>query len=190
MAVLLMSCQTHADKGKSGKKAASAGDDVAMVQAAPAQIPAPKASPSPNANAGWGRWGWIAKIGEESEASGASPLLPPKFVFRRGAEAGIPDDKMGKLRQDYFDTEERLVDLDGKVRKARIELQRQMASGDTDEAKLFAQMDELSRAEAEVRKQQAGFVFRMAQSLSPEQRKKLEELRHPSQNKKKTPAAN
>jgi Spy/CpxP family protein refolding chaperone len=58
-----------------------------------------------------------------------------------------------------------------------------LASGEFDEARVFAQMDEVAKAESEIKKQRFGLMLRLRQILTPEQRKKLDELKQASHGK-------
>ena len=104
-------------------------------------------------------------------------LYPPPLVMNFGREAGVTEDQMTKIRQDFFDTQSRVADLEPKLEKAHIEVQRLLASGQLDQAKIMAQMDEASKAQAEIKQQRFAMLLRIRGLLSADQRQKLDDLK-------------
>ncbi len=101
-------------------------------------------------------------------------LYPPPLVMNFGREAGVTEDQMTKIRQDFFDTQSRVADLEPKLEKAHIEVQRLLASGQFDQAKILAQVDEASKAQAEIKQQRFAMLLRIRGLLSADQRQKLD----------------
>jgi uncharacterized membrane protein len=108
-------------------------------------------------------------------------LVPPQLVMHFGPEAGVSEDQMTKIRQDFFDTQTRVADLEPKLKKARIEMHRLLLAPQLDDAKILAQMDEATKAQAEIKKQRFAMMLRIRGLLTPEQRAKLEAMKpHPA----------
>ncbi len=105
-------------------------------------------------------------------------LYPPPLVMNFGREAGVTEDQMTKIRQDFFDTQSRVADLEPKLEKAHIEVQRLLASGQFDQAKILAQVDEASKAQAEIKQQRFAMLLRIRGLLSADQRQKLDAFKH------------
>ncbi|MBI5531575.1 MAG: periplasmic heavy metal sensor [Deltaproteobacteria bacterium] len=165
MAAWLVSCQQPGGKPQPGPAQRERVTQVAQVDEVDAQLAPRKVRAKPHPQAGR-----VDMVG--------MTLYRPAMVLRFGAQAGVPEDKIAKIRQDFFDTQTRIADLEPRLKKARIEIQRLLAAGELDENKVFAQMDEVSKAETEIKKQRLGLMMRIRQSLTPEQRKKLDELKH------------
>lgn len=165
MAAWLVSCQQPGGKPQPGPAQRERVTQVAQVDDDDAQVAPRKVRAKPHPRA------------ERVDMVGMT-LYRPMMVVRFGPQAGVPEDKIAKIRQDFFDTQTRIADLEPRIKKARIEIQRLLAAGELDETKVFAQMDEVSKAETEIKKQRLGLMMRIRQSLTPEQRKKLDELKH------------
>jgi Spy/CpxP family protein refolding chaperone len=120
-------------------------------------------------------------MGEEMMGGGmmAEKLLyPPPLLMHSGTEAGVTEEQMTKSRQDFFDTQTRIADLEPKLKKARIEMHRLLTAAQLDDAKILAQMDEASKAQTEIKKQRFAMLLRIRGLLTPDQRKKLDGLKH------------
>ena len=104
-------------------------------------------------------------------------LYPPGLVLRLAPQAGLRDDQTAKIRQDLFDTNLRVVDLESKATKSRLEIERLLSAAQPDQNALFAQVEEPAKAGVEIKKQRLGLMLRVREILTPEQRKQLDELR-------------
>ena len=105
-------------------------------------------------------------------------LYPAQLVLSRGEDVGVPADTLSKIRVEYFDTQQRVADIEPRVKKGQLEIQKLIAAGDFDEGKITAQIDEVAKAEGETKKQQFVLMLHIRQMLTADQRKKLDELKH------------
>ena len=69
-----------------------------------------------------------------------------------------------------------MIDRESQAKKSRLELRRLISTGNLDQNKVFAQVDEAARAGSESKKQRLGLMLRVREMLTQEQRKRLDEL--------------
>ncbi len=172
----LVSCHHHGDR------LPAEGSGAPAARATPIAFEHPLATWQSTGGHGRNRWAMPGKgPGPGEHGRGMHGLMgnlyPPGLVLRLAPRAGLRDDQTAKIRQDLFDTNLRVVDLESKAHKSRIEIERLLSAAQPDEKALFAQVDEAAKAGAEIKKQRLDLMLRVRQILTPEQRKQLDELR-------------
>ncbi len=104
-------------------------------------------------------------------------LYPPPMLIMHAQQIGLTPDQVGKIRQEVLGVQARSVDLKGKIEKAKVESMRLLAADKVDQKAVDAQIDEAAKAAAELRKLHVGMMLHVRDVLTPEQLKKLDELR-------------
>jgi hypothetical protein len=104
-------------------------------------------------------------------------IYPPALVARYGHEAGVSDAQLAKMRQDFFDTQIKMSQQRAKAAEARIEIARALGEPKVDQAAVTKRVDEQAKAEAEVAKLWLALLQRIHDTLTPEQRTKLDDAR-------------
>lgn len=102
-------------------------------------------------------------------------FYPPPMLIKRAAKIGLTPDQISKIRQEVLSAQARSVDLKAKVEKAKIESIRLLAADKVDERAVGVQIDEATKAGAELRKLQLSVMLHVRDLLTPDQLKKLEE---------------
>jgi Spy/CpxP family protein refolding chaperone len=134
-----------------------------------------------------GAMGGDPAVMRELQALGVH-FYPPQMLLRRAGELGLTPDQIGKIRQAVLGAQAKAVDLKARVGKAKVEATRLLAADKVDERAVGAQIDEATKAGAELRKLMLGVMLHVRDLLTPEQIKKLEERRGPK-GEAKPPAA-
>jgi Spy/CpxP family protein refolding chaperone len=106
-------------------------------------------------------------------------FYPPPMLLRRSADIGLTPDQIAKIRREVLGAQARSVELRAKVQKARVEAMRLLTADKVDERAVGSQIDEAAKARAELRKLQLGVMVHVRALLTPEQIKKIEELKPP-----------
>lgn len=96
--------------------------------------------------------------------------IPPHVAVR----VGISEDLQKRIRQMSFEANEQLINLEADLKRAKLELQKQLTADKPNQGAVMAQVDRVARAEAEVRKNRLGLLLRVREALGPELWKKLE----------------
>ena len=96
--------------------------------------------------------------------------LPPAVAAR----IGVPEDVQAKIQQMAFEANEQLIGLEADLKRAQLEMEKMLASQKPDSNSVLAQVDRVSRAEAEVRKNRLGLMLRIREALGPELWQKLQ----------------
>jgi Spy/CpxP family protein refolding chaperone len=104
-------------------------------------------------------------------------FYPPSMLIRHAREIGLTPDQLSRIRQELLGTRAHEVDLSAKLEHARLEAVRLLAADKVDERAVGAQIDEATRAHAEMHKLRLGTMLRVHALLTPEQRQKIEERR-------------
>ncbi len=96
-------------------------------------------------------------------------------LIRRAKDIGLTPDQVTKIRGEMLATQSKGIDLHAKVQHARVESARLLSADKIDEKAVDAQIDEATKAEAEMHKLHVGAMLRIRALLTPEQRQKLDE---------------
>lgn len=106
------------------------------------------------------------------------PGLPEPMVIgippRVAARIGMSDALQKKVQELSFDANEKLIDLEAKLSREQLALDRLLAADKPDASRAFAQIEQVSRAEAEVRKNRIGLMLKIRDTVGPELWRKLE----------------
>ena len=95
--------------------------------------------------------------------------IPPEIATR----IGVPEDVQKRIQQMAFQSNDQLIGLEADLRRAQLEMEKLLASDKPDANAVMAQVDRVSRAEAEVRKNRLGLMLRIREALGPELWQKL-----------------
>ena len=90
------------------------------------------------------------------------------------ARIGVPQELQAKIQQMAFQSNEQLIGLEADLKRAQLEMEKLLASQKPDANAVLAQVDRVSRAEAEVRKNRLGLMMRIREALGPELWQKLQ----------------
>ena len=93
------------------------------------------------------------------------------------AELKLTDDQRKAMDAILLEHREKLVDLQGSVEKAELEMQPLMKADEPNEAAILAQIDKIAQARAELEKANARFLLALRSKLTPEQWKQMQEFR-------------
>jgi Spy/CpxP family protein refolding chaperone len=96
--------------------------------------------------------------------------IPPRIAAR----IGVPQEVQTKIQQMAFQSNEQLIGLEADLKRAQLEMEKLLASQKPDQSAVLAQVDRVSRAEAEVRKNRIGLMLRIREALGPELWQKLQ----------------
>ena len=90
------------------------------------------------------------------------------------AELKLTDDQRKAMDAILLEHREKLVDLQGSVEKAELEMQPLMKADAPNEAAILAQIDKIAQARAELEKANARFLLALRSKLTPEQWKQMQ----------------
>lgn len=96
--------------------------------------------------------------------------IPPHVAAR----IGVPQETQTKIQQMAFQSNEQLINLEADLKRSQLELEKLLASQKPDHNAVLAQIDRVSRAETEVRKNRIGLMLRIREALGPELWQKLQ----------------
>lgn len=106
------------------------------------------------------------------------PALPDRMVIgippHVAARIGMSDALQKKVQELSFDANEKLIDLEAKLSREQLALERLLAADKPDATRAFAQIEQVSRAEAEVRKNRIGLMLKIRDTVGPGLWRKLE----------------
>ncbi len=102
-------------------------------------------------------------------------FYPAPSLIRRSKEIGLTPDQLTKIRGEMLTTQSKAIDLHAKVQHSRVEAARLLSAEKIDEKAVDAQIDEATKAEAEMHKLHVGAMLRIRALLTAEQRQKLDE---------------
>jgi Spy/CpxP family protein refolding chaperone len=102
-------------------------------------------------------------------------FYPPSMLIRRAQKIGLTPEQVSKIRQEMLSTQSHAVDVMAKAGHAKVEVTRLLAADKVDERAVDTQVDEVSKAQAEMQKLRLGTALRLRALLTAEQRQKLEE---------------
>ena len=98
------------------------------------------------------------------------PGIPPQVAAR----LGIPDETVRKVKDMAFDANEALIGLEADLKRAQLQLDRQLTAASPDEAAVMLRLEAVSKAELAVRKNRVGLMLRIRKLLGPELWQKLQ----------------
>jgi Heavy-metal resistance len=96
--------------------------------------------------------------------------IPPRIAAR----IGVPQELQTRIQQMAFQSNEQLINLEADLKRAQLELEKLLASQKPDSNAVMTQVDRVSRAEAEVRKNRLGLMLRIREALGAELWQKLQ----------------
>jgi hypothetical protein len=131
---------------------------AALAQPQPrlVEVPQPPAPPAPPPPPGGGRE--------------MLPGIPPDVAQR----LGIPSETVKKVRDLSFDANEQLITLEADMKRAHLELQRQLAQSSPDEGVVMQKLEAISKAELALKKNRIALMLKIRKLLGPEVWSKLE----------------
>ena len=96
--------------------------------------------------------------------------IPPHVAER----LGISKEVQQRVQALAFEANEQLIGLDADLKRARLELQKQLTVDRPDQRAVMALVDKIAKAEAEVRKNRLGLMLKVRELVGPEAWKKLQ----------------
>ncbi|MBZ4409570.1 periplasmic heavy metal sensor [Myxococcus sp. XM-1-1-1] len=96
--------------------------------------------------------------------------IPPQVVEK----LGIPRDVAKQIQDLTFDANEAVIPLEADLKRAQLQLERQLRADSTDENAVLKQVEEVGRAETAVRKNRLSLMVRIKRLLGPELWRKVE----------------
>lgn len=134
------------------------------------------ARPGPHGgeHVGPGERGGNAEMARELAMLGVH-FYPAPTLIRRAKEIGLTPEQVTKVRAEMLATQSKAIDLHAKVEHSRVEAAKLLSADKVDEKAVDAQIDEATKAEAEMHKLHVGAMLRIRALLTPEQRQKLDE---------------
>ena len=95
--------------------------------------------------------------------------LPPEVAQR----AGITPEQQKKIEQMKHDAEQQLIALRAEVQSQRLELKRLMQQTNPDERAVMAQLDKVTHAQGELKKNRVGLMLHVRALVGPDAWQKL-----------------
>ncbi len=131
------------------------------------------------------RTGRVPPVPPVAPVAPAPPPLPPRFGGLSGygtpgipasvaQKLGIPADVVKKVREQSFDANEQLIQLEADLKKGQLELERALSASTPDEATVMAKLELVNRAELQVRKNRMGLLLRIRTTVGPATWEKLQ----------------
>lgn len=102
-------------------------------------------------------------------------FYPPPMVLKRAQELALTPDQVSKIRAEILGAQAKSIDLKAKAEHAKVEIAKLLAADKPDERAIGAQIDEASKAGAELHKLHMGVMVHVRALLTPDQIKKLDE---------------
>ena len=102
---------------------------------------------------------------------------PPKDPLAFSEELGLTEIQIDSIRSIRYYTKKEVIPVQSELRLKRLELRHEMAKENPDEAKIMRLVDQISNVRAQIRKKNLRGVLKVREILTPEQRKKLKEIR-------------
>ncbi len=120
---------------------------------------------------------------DDMEFMGPGPMGPAPFGFERFGiwwknsrfvkELNLTDEQINRIDKIFVDTEKKIIDLRASCRKAELELK----GLEGKEAEYLKKIDEIYKLKAEIHKSIFLMANQIKKELTPEQLKKLEEIK-------------
>jgi Spy/CpxP family protein refolding chaperone len=110
-------------------------------------------------------------------AEDAAKALTSNSFDDVAAELALSDTQRTQVSDAIYASNSARVDLDARAQKARLQVRHLLAADPIDEKAVLKAVDALSAAEAEVRKNRVQLLLDIRETLTPEQWRKLLELR-------------
>ncbi len=94
-------------------------------------------------------------------------------------QLGLPEATMKQIRKLAYDTEKKVIELDGEMQGAFLELRRMMDEDKPDTEKTMKQVEKIGALDIRLRQEQIKLLLQVRELLTPEQRVKLRQLMPP-----------
>ncbi|MFT3840619.1 MAG: periplasmic heavy metal sensor [Myxococcaceae bacterium] len=106
-----------------------------------------------------------------------APMPPPPPAFFHGApgippqvaqKLGIPQETVKKVQQLGFDSQDQLINLEADLKRAQLDLERTLAGTNPDESQVMLKLEQVSKAELQVKKNRVGLMLKIRKQLGPD----------------------
>jgi Spy/CpxP family protein refolding chaperone len=104
-------------------------------------------------------------------------LYPPDLVKKFGRQAGLSEEQLEQVRKDVLATQGQLIDVEAKLKKLHLEIEAAIADDATPIDAILAKVEAIGATETEMKKKHMALLVRTRRALTPDQRRKLDELR-------------
>jgi len=104
-------------------------------------------------------------------------VFPPALVMRYQNEIGLTDEQTQAITRAMGETQAKLVDLQWQFEAKSQELTKVLGADTVEEDPALALADKVMSVEQQIKKIHLGLLLRIKNQLTPEQQKKLRELR-------------
>ena len=101
------------------------------------------------------------------------PIDPPLF----STELGLTEAQLDSISTIRYLTKKELIPLQSELRMKNLELRHEMEKDEPNERKIMRLADEIAQIKAQIRKKNLIKTLNVRKVLTPEQRRKLKELR-------------
>jgi Spy/CpxP family protein refolding chaperone len=103
------------------------------------------------------------------------PALKKKFMK---TELGLNAGQIQKIEELTYRADREKLDIHHELQKARLDLQHLMSTDQPNEAKVFSQLEKISKLELKMKKNRVGLMLKIRKLLTREQWEKMEAFQH------------
>ncbi len=92
---------------------------------------------------------------------------PPGIPAAVAQKLGIPSEVVKKVRDQSFEANEQLIQIEADLKRAQLDLARALAAASPDEASALTKLETANKAELAVRKNRMSLLLRIRGTLGP-----------------------
>ena len=104
-------------------------------------------------------------------------FFPPELVMQHQSEIGLQDSQRAALTSAIQQAQGKFMDIQWKLSAEGEKMGRLLQGTQVDEAAVLDEVDRILNLEREIKRAQVGLMVRIKNTLTPEQQKKLADIR-------------
>jgi Spy/CpxP family protein refolding chaperone len=104
-------------------------------------------------------------------------FFPPELVMQHQSEIGLQDSQRAALTSAIQQAQSKFMDTQWKMSAESEKMSRLLQGAHVDEAQVLDEVDRILNLEREIKKAQISLMVRIKNTLTPEQQKKLADIR-------------
>jgi len=109
---------------------------------------------------------------------GMSDRVPADQMLRSGSDLDLTDEQVSQLEKLSYDAKLKLIDLNSSLEKARLEMEKEMESGNDNLSAMKKNLESMSKIKVDIQELKLGNWFEAKKVLTEDQKAKVKD-RHP-----------
>jgi Spy/CpxP family protein refolding chaperone len=104
-------------------------------------------------------------------------LVPPELIMAHSSDLGLAEKQRAAIKSEVQKAQSKFIDAQWDMKEETEKMVKLLQQTPADEARILEQADKVMALEREIKKTQLALLIRIRNVLTPEQVRKLEELR-------------